>query len=61
LVFVQFFDDLQGFEGVMNMIPQSSAYLRVDQLRPPDKTDVRCVSINVGFFQPYVPNVVLKF
>ena len=29
LVFVQFFDDLHGFEGVMNMIPQSSAYLRM--------------------------------
>ena len=29
LVFVQFFDDLQGFEGVMNMIPQSSAYSRM--------------------------------
>ena len=29
LVFVQFFDDLRGFEGVMNMIPQSSAYLRM--------------------------------
>lgn len=29
LVFVQFFDDLQGFESVMNMIPQSSAYSRL--------------------------------
>jgi hypothetical protein len=29
LVFVQFFDDLHGFEGVMDMIPQSSAYLRM--------------------------------
>lgn len=29
LVFVQFFDDLRGFEGVMNMIPQSSAYSRM--------------------------------
>lgn len=29
LVFVQFFDDLTGFEGVMNMIPKSSAYSRM--------------------------------
>jgi len=29
LVFVQFFDELQGFESVMNMIPQSSAYSRL--------------------------------
>lgn len=29
LIFVQFFDDLQGFESVMNMIPQSSAYSRL--------------------------------
>ena len=29
LVFVQFFDDLQGFESVMNMIPKSSAYSRM--------------------------------
>lgn len=29
LVFVQFFDDLQGFESVMDMIPQSSAYSRL--------------------------------
>ena len=29
LIFVQFFDDLHGFESVMNMIPQSSAYSRL--------------------------------
>ena len=29
LIFVQFFEDLRGFESVMNMIPQSSAYSRM--------------------------------
>ena len=29
LIFVQFFDDLTGFESVMNMIPKSSAYSRM--------------------------------
>ncbi len=29
LVFVQFFEDLRGFEEIMNMIPQSSAYSRL--------------------------------
>lgn len=29
LIFVQFFDELSGFEEVMNMIPQSSAYSRL--------------------------------
>lgn len=29
LIFVQFFDELSGFEEVMSMIPQSSAYSRL--------------------------------